>query len=165
RDLGVRGWDRAYGWGAVDVAAALREPEPLHDPLEPNDDIRWVSGRAGFAPDRPLLRRARRAEFAARLDLQKDQFDIYPVWLAPGDTGTVTVTARDVHVDLYVWQPAARSAIGSSQVVTFSRRRGAARESVEFVNDAGRGLTGYVEVRGVRGGALGGTYRITMTRR
>lgn len=163
RDLLRRGWDRATGWGALDLAAALSERAPAHDPLEPNDEIRWVSGRALFRADRPLLFRSRRQVLRARLDVQKDPIDIYPVALPAGETLRVRMSPRGIRADLYVWHPAARIARGRG-LIGRSRRPGFAAESLTITNGTSIRRPVWVEVRAARGAALSGGYRLVVNR-
>jgi hypothetical protein len=164
RDLGRPGWDIATGWGALDLGAALRATTPLDDPYEPNDDIRWVDGRAGFRPDAPFLRASARATVRARIDIQKDPDDVYPVWVPGGGSISIRLTPRFVGADLYVWPPRARTAFGRGALVK-SRRPGLAREAVTVANDGARGGKVWVEVRGARGRALSGDYALDLRRR
>lgn len=163
RDLQRPGWDASTGWGALDLAAALSISAPPHDPMEPNDDIRWVSGRAAFAADTPLLRRVRRTAFTARLDVLKDPYDVYPVWIPARARMRVTMHPRDIRADLYLWRPGARTALGAA-VIAKSRRPGTAPERIRAVNSGGRPATAWVEVRAARGASLSGSYRLTLTR-
>ena len=78
RDIARPGWDISTGWGALDLGAAVRAPTPPSDPYEPNDDIRWISGRSGFEADAPFLRTAARAAVRARIDVQKDPVERLP---------------------------------------------------------------------------------------
>ena len=163
RDVQRPGWDVSTGWGALDLAAALREPVPLDDPLEPNDDIRWVDGRAGFKPDVPLLRRRTSTRLSARLDLLKDPADVYPVWVPARTRLVVTLEPSGMPMDLYVWPPGATSAFGRG-VVAKSRRLGLATDNVSVVNSGPRGLKAWVEVRAVRASALAGVYTLKLRR-
>ena len=135
RDVHRPGWDLSTGWGALDLRAALARPAPRHDLAEPNDDIRWVAGRAGFAADPPLLRRRAGQTIRARLDALKDPFDVYPLWLPARGSVDVRLAPGDVLADLYVWRPAARTAYGRGALAK-SRRPGLATEVVRLTNEA-----------------------------
>ena len=100
RDIARPGWDISTGWGALDLGAAIRASTPLQDPFEPNDDIRWIDGRSGFRPDPPFLRSALRRVIRARIDVQKDPFDVYPVWVTPRGTLSIRLTPRAMGADL-----------------------------------------------------------------
>ena len=164
RDLARPGWDISTGWGALDLGAAVRASVPLQDPFEPNDDIRWIDGRSGFRPDPPFLRTAQRRTIRARIDVQKDPSDVYPVWVAPRSTLSIRLTPRAMGADLYVWPPSARTAYGRGALAK-SKRRGLAPEAVTIANDTRRGKKVWVEVRGARGRALSGDYALVLARR
>ncbi len=165
RDLQRSGWDISTGWGAVDLAAALRHAAPPADPHEPNDDIRWLDGRAGLPLVPPLLRRGQRESIAARLDSLKDPLDVYPVWVPPRGAIAITLTPRGMPMDLFVWQPGTRTAWGGSAgSVTSSRRPGLRRDEARIVNRSARGARIWVEVRRVRAKALSGTYTLKLER-
>lgn len=161
RDLGRRGWDRAYGWGMLDIAAALRARPPLHDPLEPNEDIRWVTGRAGFAPDPALLGRKRRDALRARLDVAEDPYDLYRVSVPIGRGARITVRSPSIAVDLRVFRPSARFVGQRGTLVARSTRPGLRDEQVTIVNNGAR-QPALVEVRARRGRSLAGTYTLTV---
>jgi subtilisin family serine protease len=163
RDIGRPGWDISTGWGALDLGAAVRADTPLNDPYEPNDDIRWIDGSTGFRPDPPFLRASRRATIRARIDVQKDPVDAYPVWVPAGGAISVRLTPRFMPVDLFVWGPGALRAIGPGALAK-SRRRGLSRETVTISNSRARGLKVWVEVRGVRGRSLAGDYTLELAR-
>ncbi len=163
RDLQRPGWDISTGSGALDLAAALREPNPLHDPSEPNDDINWLDGRAGFRPDVPLLRRRTSARLSARLDLLKDPADVYPVWVPARTQIVVTLKPSGMPMDLYFWRPGAKTAYGPGAVAK-SRHPGLATDRVWVFNGTTRGGKAWVEVRAVRAGDLAGQYTLKLQR-
>ena len=164
RDLARPGWDISTGWGALDLGAAVGASTPLNDPYEPNDDIRWIDGSTGFRPDRPFLRASSRGTIRARIDIQKDPVDVYPVWVPRGGAVAVRLAPRFMPTNLFVWGSGARRAIGPGALAK-SRRRGLAPETVTISNTGARGVKVWVEVRGVRGRSLSGDYSLAMARR
>jgi hypothetical protein len=165
RDLQRPGWDISTGWGAVDLAAALRRPAPPTDPDEPNDDIRWLDGRAGLPQVPPLLRTGTSESIEARLDSLKDPLDVYPVWVPAYGAVAITVTPRGMPMDLFVWQPGTKTTrAGSMGAVTSSRRPGLRPDEARIVNRSGRGARIWVEVRRVRARALSGSYTLGLKR-
>jgi subtilisin family serine protease len=165
RDLQRPGWDISTGWGAVDLAAALRQPAPPTDPDEPNDDIRWLDGRAGLPRVPPLLRQGTSESITARLDSLKDPLDVYPAWVPPRGAVAIRVTPTGMPMDLFVWQPGTRTTrAGSAGAVTSSRRPGLRPDEVRIVNRSGRGARIWVEVRRVRARALSGGYTLGLKR-
>jgi subtilisin family serine protease len=163
RDLARPGWDISTGWGALDLGAAVRASTPLNDPYEPNDDIRWIDGSTGFRPDPAFLRASARATVRARIDVQKDPVDVYPVWIPGGGAVSVRLTPRFMATDLFVWGSGARRATGPGALVK-SRRRGLAPEAVTISNPGARGIKVWVEARGVRGRSLSGDYALDLAR-
>lgn len=163
RDFGRRGWDRAYGWGALDLLAALAYPAPRHDYFEPNDEIRWVNGGSGFTADAPLLGRRRSQLVAATLDVAKDPRDFYRVSVPIGGSAKITVISPDIAVDLFVWQPSARRASERGALVARSIRSGTRSEVVRITNYGAR-QPAFIEVRARRGADLAGTYRLRLRR-
>jgi subtilisin family serine protease len=164
RDLQRPGWDISTGWGALDLGAALQQAAPPTDPEEPNDDIRWLDGRAGLPPVPPLLRRGGTESISARLDSRKDPLDVYPVWVPPRRAIAITLTPRGMPMDLFVWQPGTKSAWGNVGSVTSSRRPRLRPDVARIVNRSARGARIWVEVRRVRARALSGTYTLALKR-
>ena len=175
-DLGRPGWDISTGFGHVNLVGALRRKASFHDRCEPNDDIPWVAGRKGLRAKRPLLKGQSRLSFAARLDVVKDPFDVYPVWVPARRAVQITMTptlhrswpsptkrASFIAADLYVWPPNARTAFGGGAIAK-SRRKGARRERLVIRNRGKRARKMYVEVRAVRGRLLAGNYRLNLKR-
>ena len=163
RDLQRPGWDISTGWGMLDLKAAVRAPLPLSDPYEPNDDIRWLDGHSGFRPDPPLLRTSMRRTVEARIDLQKDPVDVYPLWVPAGGRARVRLSEHGMAADLYAWPSRALTAYGKGALAK-SRRRGLVPDRLTVTNHRDRGERVWIEVRGARGRALSGEYRLDMTR-
>jgi hypothetical protein len=164
RDVHRPGWDISTGWGAVDLSAALARAAPRHDVSEPNDDIRWVAGRAGFAPDPPFLRRRSNETVRARLDALKDPYDVYPVRVPARGAVEIRLAPKDVLADLYVWGPVARTAYGRGAIAK-SRRAGLAADVVRIADPGAVGRRVWIEVRIVPGRFLSGEYVLRMARR
>ena len=164
RDLGRSGWDRAYGYGALDIAAALAAPTPARDVLEPNEEFKWVNGTGGFYPDPPLLGRRSAVSFTATLDLLKDPLDIYRVSIPNGRTASITVRPRSVGLDIYAFESWARGRVKPSDLIADSGRSGMATESME-IQGAPNGRPFYLVVasRGVRG-QFSGNYDLRISR-
>jgi hypothetical protein len=85
RDVGPTGYDRATGYGILDLAAALTEPAPVRDSAEPNDTI---------AAAATLTTAARTtATSTGRVAAFEDPLDVLRVRLPAKKTFTATVTA------------------------------------------------------------------------
>jgi hypothetical protein len=143
RDLGDRGWDQRFGFGLLDVRAALTAPAPSDDPLEPNDDIAWTTGRH-LPVQAPVWRPgAPAAAFTARLDVVEDPADVYRIVVAPGATARVTVRPRVGDVDLQLFRASATSVFRATGLISTSQRGGTAAEAVTVRNTSPRPATYY----------------------
>jgi hypothetical protein len=110
RDLGKPGWDDAYGWGFIDLARALRDPAPVADPSEVNDDIEWVDGRRLGRPKRPIFRPGDfHRELVATLDDWDDSFDVYRVVLPPRTSVRCLLVPDGGDADMQVYGRRSRS--------------------------------------------------------
>ena len=165
RDLGRPGWDIATGWGALDLGAAVRAGVPLNDPYEPNDDIRWVDGRTGFRPHPPFLRASAAQALRARLDIQKDPDDVYPVWVGPRERLDVAARPQYAAVRLSIHQPGARTVSRGRDLMATARIRPRRTGRVQVANSGRRGRKVWVSVYLPRGGGFLAPYDITLRRR
>ena len=141
RDLGDRGWDPRFGFGLLDVRAALKAPAPSDDPLEPNDDIAWTSGRYLPVPAPIWQPGAPATAFTARLDTVEDPADVYRIVVAPGATARVTVRPQVGDVDLQVFGPSATSVFRRTGLIATSQRNGTAPDAVTIRNTSPRPAT------------------------
>jgi len=112
-DIGPPGRDASSGFGLLNVPAALAFPAPALDPLEPNDNIDFLSTDGEFATGIPSLTLKTRPSTRVRalLDRYEDPADVYRVWLPRNGTLKVVSTA-DADVDLSLWR------LGSSSINT-----------------------------------------------
>ena len=103
-DVQPAGHDAATGFGAVDVAAAVRAPAPPAESREVDDDPFWVRGP--FAAGHPvLLRTARRTVLRGRLSSAKDLVDVYRVHARRGDALRARVRgAKTALLDVSIWR-------------------------------------------------------------
>ena len=97
RDLGRKGFDNATGFGLLDVGAALAKAPPPRDPLEPNDDMVWVDGRAFGRAAPPVFRGRGTARLVGLVDAYEDPADVYRVRVRR--RSRVRVTAKPVFGD------------------------------------------------------------------
>jgi subtilisin family serine protease len=97
-DLPPAGFDRASGFGLLDIPAALAYPPPAHDPLEPNDDIDEVKPKAIFATgESPLITPARlTATVSASVDRHEDPRDVYRAYVGAGRSLTLQTSGGSV---------------------------------------------------------------------
>jgi Subtilase family len=160
RDIGRRGWDPLFGFGAFDLAAALRTRPPQRDPYEPNEDVDWVNGAR---LDQPAVWRGRGGRaFAARLDQLEDPVDVYRFVQPRRSLVSVTVKPLSGDPDLEVYEGWARTVYGRRGRVGRSvRRRGLDR--LVLHNRFRRRIPGYVVVSN-SGRQLDAGYRLVMRR-
>ncbi len=146
RDVGREGWDPDTGFGVLSVGRALAIPPMPPDPLEPNDDMVWVDGRAFSRPDRPLYAGGRRVRLTGLLDAFEDPADVYRIRLRPHTRERISADpAGSDNVALRVYGGAAKSLRARS--LLSSARRGSRTEAVTLRNRSGRARVYYVAVR------------------
>ena len=172
RDLGRKGFDDATGFGLLDVGAALVKRPPPRDPLEPNDDMVWVNGRA-FGRAAPAVFRGRATtRLVGIVDAYEDPADVYRIRVRR--RSTVHVAAKPVFGDpvLVVFSSGTKSLAKcnrrrctSAPRLATSRRKGSRTERITLRNRTGRTRTFYVAL-GPQSGArsLDAGYRLTIRR-
>lgn len=166
RDLGRKGWDQSTGFGLLDVAAALVHRAPPVDPLEPNEDIVWVDGRAFDKPDTPIFdgRRPSRV-IRAFLDQYEDPADVYRVKIPAGAAIRITVKPTFGDADLAAFDTSAKTTESLKKLIDRSNRNGSRRDSITLSHDSRRAQVAFVQVyidpkaRGLDAG-----YELTLTR-
>jgi hypothetical protein len=144
RDVGAAGYDKATGFGVLDLPGALAARPPADDPLEPNEDVRDVNGRAFGALAPPLYNGGEPKTIAATADLAEDPLDVYRVKVRAGHRLRATLTPASGDPDLFVYGSRARSVFKAAPIARSSRRRGADRVTVR--NRGARTTTFYVAV-------------------
>lgn len=170
RDAGAPGRDPETGHGVLDLPAALAEPAPPVDPLEPNDDVDHVAPGGLFGRGRAALTRPGRgrATVSAALDAFEDPVDVYRVWLPAGRRVTVrSASRRDLVLELWRPETATVLARGVSRRVHLldrSDRPGGRAETVSAQNAGRRGAYVYVSASVAARAALPDlAYRLTVT--
>jgi subtilisin family serine protease len=145
RDIDAPGYDRATGFGLLNIPSALAFTSPARDPLEPNDDIDQVSTSGIFDGGQPAVTTAsrRNVTFSARVDRHEDPHDVYRAFVPA--RGSLTARASDGAVDLRIFRSGARD-IGA-KAAAISRRPGLQADSAMLRNTTKRGVYVYVEVR------------------
>jgi hypothetical protein len=145
RDIAPAGFDRATGWGILDIPTAVALVAPAPDPLEPNDDVDPVVPQ-GIVPggEAPITTPAKgSATLTARVDRYEDPHDVYRAWVPP--RGVVTARTSGGPVDLRVFAKGSRSV--AARPAAASTRPGTATDAVTFRNRGRRGGYAFVEVR------------------
>lgn len=145
RDVGRPGYEKATGFGVLDLGGALGLPAPVDDPLEPNDDIRYVDGRffAGAAP--PLHNGRRPRSLTAVTDVAEDPIDVYRVRVRAGRRLRLALLPKLGDPDLFVFGANARS-VSRQRQVAGSSLSGSRIDRVSVRNRGRRTATFYVAV-------------------
>jgi hypothetical protein len=145
------------GYGVVDPARAVTRIAPPDDVDEVNDDIKWAKAPRPIAPGRPI-------RIDASVDRLHDEEDVYAVRARAGDRIQVTLSSRSGAIDLYLWDPRARTVRTSAANVRrnlLGFRGGAARVK-RMTRTAERSGVHHVNVYARRGR---GDYTLTITLR
>lgn len=152
RDTGPAGFDRATGFGILDIPAALARPALAADAREPNDDVFDVKPHGLLASGLPALTRSgrRRATVDARLDVVEDPEDVYRVWV-PARTRVTVTASGSANVDLELWGSRTHTVTerGSAQrrdLIAVSALPGGAADAVTARNTTRSGHFVYVDV-------------------
>jgi hypothetical protein len=143
-DAGDAGYDNATGFGVLDMTGALSRRPPAEDPLEPNDDIRYVDGRAFGRATVPLFN-GRSATIEAEADYAEDPIDLYRLKLRGNHRVRLKLVPKVGDPDLFVFGPKTRS-VRETRSLRSSSRNGKAPERLEVRNGGRRTQTYYVAV-------------------
>jgi hypothetical protein len=109
-DLGTPGRDSDYGEGLLNIDAALTVTTPARDPMEPNDDVKWLDG--SLINKAPFLFKPaddKRTAVTATLSRAKDPSDVYRVKIAPRRKVLMTTAQYQGDVKLEVFKPKVKS--------------------------------------------------------
>lgn len=143
-DIDREGFDGNTGFGLINIGRALRARTPANDPGEPNDDIRFVSGRT-MGPARAIFGTVSTSRTVrGRIDRQEDPEDVFRVRLAPGRRVRATVTPSFGDPDLEVYRPGSPTVNGNRGLI--DRRARVGRDSITFTNRSSRTRAFYVGV-------------------
>jgi hypothetical protein len=158
KDVGRKGWDALTGFGVLDIGAALAvtsDKLPIHDPLEPNDNLVWVDGRAfGGVPAPAVWSGGHAARVNALLDKEEDPVDVYRIVVPAGRSARVSAIPRFGDVQLAVFRSSAVSINDTSGRAARSHVSGATKtERVTIVNSGKRAHSYYAAVT-PQGGSL-----------
>jgi hypothetical protein len=151
RDVDKPGWDPLTGFGVLDVGKALTLPEdklPIPDPLEPNDNLVWVNGRA-FGKAAPSVwsgGKAKRVD--GLLDKQEDPVDVYRITIPARTTAKVSVIPRFGDPSLEVFRSSAIGINDEDRRVARSHRSGSKKTERVRVRNTGKAKHAfYVAIR------------------
>jgi hypothetical protein len=141
RDVAPAGYDHGTGYGILSVGAALVEKAPPADPGEPNDDTRWIDGRAFTSPDRLLYGGSGRRTLRATLDRLEDPADVYRVKVRA--RGRVKVSAAPSYGDvtLAAYTPGTATIADRRHRAARSAHAGRRTERITLANRSRRART------------------------
>jgi hypothetical protein len=145
RDVGDAGYENATGFGVVNLPGALNREAPADDPLEPNDDVRYVDGRAFDSPTQALYN-GRPRTIEATADLAEDPTDVYRVKVRPGRKARITLSPKVGDPDVFVFDAKTRGVRSTRAPVARSTRGGKRTDRVTVRNRGRRTTTFYVAV-------------------
>jgi hypothetical protein len=150
-DVGRKGWDALTGFGLLNVGAALsvaKDKLPIHDPLEPNDNLVWVDGRAfGGKPADAVWSGGHAMRLNALLDKEEDPVDVYRIVLGAGRSARISAIPRFGDVSLTVFRSSAVSINDTRGRAARSSLSGAKKtERATVVNRGKKPHSYYVEV-------------------
>jgi hypothetical protein len=149
RDVGAPGYENATGFGVVNLPGALSRQPPAEDPQEPNDDVRYVDGRA-FGELSPALYNGRNSAITATADFAEDPIDVYRIKVRPGRKARLSLAPSVGDTDLWVFNSKTRGVRGSRPVDVSSR--GGKRTDRVTVRNRGRKTTTFYAAVGFREG-------------
>jgi len=170
-DLGKKGWDARTGFGQLSIGSALNRPASAIDPLEPNDDVRFVNGSR--VPKAPFLFSGKRkASLNATVDKAEDPVDLYRVKLRAHSRAKVIVKPQFGNPQLGVYSGAkstvftgeGRPSDSLKRPLTRSRHSGRHTERVTIRNRGGKSHVFYVAVSVQKGRQLDAAYGMTVKR-
>lgn len=166
RDLGPTGYDVAFGFGALDLPKALQARPLIDDPLEPNDDAGFVTGRLLGRPSpavAPPRRGARRV--LAFVDAIEDPLDVYRVTVPARRSAVIRLSPRAGFADLALYRRSAETVAGSKGRIARSRRGGQAADTLKVANRGRRPVSVLAVVTMPRNSpTLDGAYRLEVSR-
>ena len=109
QDVAAQGYDNDTGWGLMNIAGALAAPEPVNDPIEPNDDIVFVDGRAFTKPDAVRWGGVGTATLSATSDQVEDPADVYRIRLKPRSRSRISLTTSFGQAQVRVFDRTAKT--------------------------------------------------------
>jgi hypothetical protein len=164
RDLGPRGWDPVFGFGAFHLPTALTARAPRTDYLEPNDDIEWVNGQRFDRADSPVWRGVGSFGFSGTLDQLEDPVDVYNFRMRPRSAVRISIRPSYGDPDLEVYDSNAVSVYRRRGFIIDSRRRGRRSDTVWLDNRSRGSVRGYVSVYPKPRTSLSAGYRLSFKR-
>ncbi|HKP89098.1 MAG TPA: S8 family serine peptidase, partial [Thermoleophilaceae bacterium] len=144
-DLGPPGWERAYGFGLLNLQAALAKSTPAHDPKEPNDDIVWVDGTF-FSADSPIWKPGSGTRtLSARIDRLEDPADVYRLRVAAHDKIRLRLEPAFGNPDLEIYKRSADTIYSTKGRLASSSRPAGQAETITWRNGSDKAVTIYAD--------------------
>jgi hypothetical protein len=164
RDVDRPGYDTNTGYGLVHMAAALAEPAPARDVLEPNDGITFVNGSVFSQPDPYIWRGSGRRTLGGSADKVEDPFDVYRIRLAPRSAARIRLRPGFGNPDLYIFRSSATSISDTRDIIARSRKGALTTDAVTIRNTSRSARRFYVTIGLGDGSALNATYSLQLQR-
>ncbi|WP_157592363.1 S8 family peptidase [Solirubrobacter soli] len=146
RDVEKPGWDPLTGFGVLNVGNSLDLPEsklPIHDPLEPNDNIVWVDGTAFGKPAPAVWNGGTPARVNGLLDNQEDPIDVYRIVIPGQKTAKISVIPRFGDPQVEVFTSSAISVNDEDRRVAYGHKAGAKKTERVSVRNGGKSKHSY----------------------
>jgi hypothetical protein len=165
-DIAPPGWDPSAGFGILNIDKALAQQAPPADPLEPNDEIVWIDGRAFGKKDPAVFGGRRTVKFVALLDALEDPEDVYRIVLPGRRKVLVSVKPAFGDTDVAVYDKRAKSLDQRSRILRKSGHAGSKTDAVTVRNRGRKSRSAYVRVFiHPRAKTLNAAYVVTIKRR
>lgn len=137
-DVAAKGYDVNTGYGLINIERALAAPTPPRDPIEPNDGLEWVDGRAFDKPDAFVWRGGASFGFEATIDEIEDPLDVYRFRVQARSRVRITVNPSTGDPALLILRSGTKSFSQRGRVLGSSSKRAGTTEVVRLRNTARR---------------------------
>lgn len=144
-DVAASGYDARTGYGRLNLGRALEQPTPPVDPLEPNEDFRFVDGRAFSRPAQAIWNGREEATLNATVDLFEDPSDVYRIRVPGGRRVTITVRPT-ANANLDVYAGGSPTAASDRGLIRRSKHTGSRTERVAIRNTGTKTRTALIQV-------------------
>ena len=122
-DIARKGWDSSTGYGKLDLKRALTiKPQPV-DPLEPNEDFRFVNGQAYGHPAKPIWTGGAPVRIHALIDLFEDPSDVYRIRIPAHHSVAIRLRPQFGNPDLDVYEGHAPTVARDKGLLARSRHK------------------------------------------
>jgi hypothetical protein len=162
-DIGAPGYDTQTGFGLVNIPKALAAPEPVDDPLEPNDEIAFIDGSAFRSADPYVWRGTKRPALRASVDVVEDPVDVYRVRVPARSDARAVLRTTFGDADLFSFPGSRKTLSGKPQ--SRSQKNGRATDALTLRNPSGSSRRFYVAIISASRASLNSAYSLSFTRR